>query len=703
MIGRTTRWWATAVSLLAVAILGSVPPAPAAASEPAVTVPAGSGSSVQATWSCTSSPCPWGDSTSGQAIAWPASASPVNNRLGYTVSQGVYLPAAAANGLTITLQAGGATAYAGTPNADGHRLIGSVPTGGSLTITNLAPDEVLSIQSGGTFTYTFTYTTEPATTTTQPTTTTEPAAATTTTTTTEPATTTTTQQTTTTTTTEPTAASTTTTEPATTVSEPAVTVPAGSGSSVQATWSCTSSPCPWGDSTSGQAIAWPASASPVNNRLGYTVSQGVYLPAAAANGLTITLQAGGATAYAGTPNADGHRLIGSVPTGGSLTITNLAPDEVLSIQSGGTFTYTFTYTTEPATTTTQPTTTTEPAAATTTTTTTEPATTTTTQQTTTTTTTEPTAASTTTTEPATTVSEPAVTVPAGSGSSVQATWSCTSSPCPWGDSTSGQAIAWPASASPVNNRLGYTVSQGVYLPAAAANGLTITLQAGGATAYAGTPNADGHRLIGSVPTGGSLTITNLAPDEVLSIQSGGTFTYTFTYTTEPATTTTQPTTTTEPAAATTTTTTTEPATSCNDPLSCEIVEAELVHWRCNLPGCTWDDWHGAAIGWPAWSAYSTNSRTGYNSRTTYTERGELTHPYMGAWADGCEVTARSGRVLIIEWRRGTDVWRETLLDPGQSHVIDLIGSEDNAMIETDGYSKFSVSLQNCTPELLPDL
>jgi hypothetical protein len=75
---------------------------------------------------------------------------------------------------------------------------------------------------------------------------------------------------------------------------------------------------------------------------------------------------------------------------------------------------------------------------------------------------------------------------------------------------------------------------------------------------------------------------------------------------------------------------------------------------------------------------------------------------MGAWADGCEVTALSGIVLIIEWQRGTDIWRETVLTPGDVYVINLHAPEDGAMIETtDGHGGFfSVSLRNCTPQNL---
>ncbi len=75
---------------------------------------------------------------------------------------------------------------------------------------------------------------------------------------------------------------------------------AASGSSVLVQWSCTGSPCPWGTFPGNPAIVWPASSGPTNARHGYTVSAGVYLPAVNANGMTITLSSGIASAYAGT-------------------------------------------------------------------------------------------------------------------------------------------------------------------------------------------------------------------------------------------------------------------------------------------------------------------------------------------------------------------------------------------------------------------
>ena len=138
---------------------------------------------------------------------------------------------------------------------------------------------------------------------------------------------------------------------------------------------------------------------------------------------------------------------------------------------------------------------------------------------------------------------------------------------------------------------------------------------------------------------------------------------------------------------------------CTDPTTCDPVSAIPANWRCNIAQCTGGDWVGGVIAWPSWSAYSNNARTGDNSRTVYSLSGETLYPYMGPWADGCEVTAVSGTVLIIEWQRGTETWRETLLDPGESHTIDLVSPEDNAMLEApDGLTEFSVSLNNCTPQ-----
>jgi hypothetical protein len=79
----------------------------------------------------------------------------------------------------------------------------------------------------------------------------------------------------------------------------------------------------------------------------------------------------------------------------------------------------------------------------------------------------------------------------------------------------------------------------------------------------------------------------------------------------------------------------------------------------------------------------------------------MLYPYMGAWASGCRVTALAGDVLVIEWHRGTDEWRATYLQPGDSHVIQLTSPEDNALIETpDTPTDMVVSLENCTPQVV---
>lgn len=110
---------------------------------------------------------------------------------------------------------------------------------------------------------------------------------------------------------------------------------------------------------------------------------------------------------------------------------------------------------------------------------------------------------------------------------------------------------------------------------------------------------------------------------------------------------------------------------------------------------------GAVIPWPSWAAHQDNARAGYNSRAVFSDSGEPLYPYMGRWAEGCQVTVVSGTVLIIEWKRGTDEWRETRLEPGQQYVIHLVPPEDGAMIESpEGVTDFSVTLQNCKPKPL---
>jgi len=228
---------------------------------------------------------------------------------------------------------------------------------------------------------------------------------------------------------------------------------------------------------------------------------------------------------------------------------------------------------------------------------------------------------------------------------------------------------WPVSGA-LTSRLGYTTSAAIYLPASAANGATVGIDNGTASIYAGLPGASSHRLVATLSAGQSTQITGLANGEVASVQSGGGFTFSFTA-----------------------------APPGSGGTSGDVINSVSAFWRCN--GC-YDEWTGSVITWPSWSAYESNGRTGYNNRTVYSATGELLYPYMGSWANGCEITARSGMVLIIEWQRGTDVWRSTLLSPGQVHTIHLVSPENNVMIETEDYSTgaFNISVRNCTPQVI---
>ncbi len=166
------------------------------------------GSSVLATWNCTGTPCPWGSQTAGQAAVWPAAAEPSRVRHGYTVSHDVYASAAKVVGWKITVTAGDASVYAGTPSGS-HSSLASLSAGQSFTVPTLGAGEVVSVQSGGDFQYTLTPGTQP------------------------------------------------TQEPTSTPNRHRVhadtrptATPTGqpAGSSVLATWNCSGTPCPWGES-----------------------------------------------------------------------------------------------------------------------------------------------------------------------------------------------------------------------------------------------------------------------------------------------------------------------------------------------------------------------------------------------------------------------------------------------------------------------
>ena len=184
------------------------------------------------------------------------------------------------------------------------------------------------------------------------------------------------------------------------------------------------------------------SLSPLSERLGYTTSEAIYLPAAAAEGLTLTVVSGTASVYAGTPGAAFHQHLATLNAGQSYELTGLGGDDVVSVQGGAPFSYEYSEA-------------------------------------------EP--------EP-----EPEVGLP-----SAEVSWTCTGSSCPWGSQLTGRALPWPATLSPQSERLGYTTSQPVYLPAAAASGMTLTLLSGSASVYAGAPDAPSHRHLAALSPGGS--------------------------------------------------------------------------------------------------------------------------------------------------------------------------------------------------------
>jgi hypothetical protein len=259
--------------------------------------------------------------------------------------------------------------------------------------------------------------------------------------------------------------------------------------------------------------------------------------------------------------------------------------------------------------------------------------------------------------------------------SKQVTWTCAGSPCPWGASLKGHAVVWPPSTQAASKRLGYSVSDGVYLPAAAANGATIVIRSGSATVNAGALDRRSHRLLATLSPGTPYRIVGITPGNFVSVQSDSTFSYVL-----------------DAASA-----------HAKAPPAGEGLHAVLAFWSCDAKGCEGSDWPGMTISWPPATAYQSNGRAGVNGRSVFSLDGEPLYPYMGPWADGCKVTSLSGDVLIIEWKRGTDQWRKTLLKQGQSHVISLKPPEDGALIETDDDATspgFSVTLENCTPKPL---
>ncbi len=237
-------------------------------------------------------------------------------------------------------------------------------------------------------------------------------------------------------------------------------------------------------------------------------------------------------------------------------------------------------------------------------------------------------------------------------------------------------MVWSAGVNPTSSRHGYTASAPVYAPGATTSGYRVAIHSGSASIYAGTPTGS-HRLIKAVGSGETATLPALDAGEVFSVQSDAGFSYTLT----------------PPAPLP------PSGPPCQDPTACNPVSWTPARWVCNLPGCSTPDWVGGVLAWPSWAAYDSNGRSGDGSRTVYGNDGTRLHPYMGPWADGCQVTAVAGEIMVIEWERGTEVWRETVVGPGDTYTIDLVGPENGAMLETPNNTEpFTASLANCTPE-----
>ena len=279
------------------------------------------------------------------------------------------------------------------------------------------------------------------------------------------------------------------------------------------------------------------------------------------------------------------------------------------------------------------------------------------------------------------------------GASQLVTWTCTGSPCPWGATQNNQAIVWPPAMAALATRLGYTVSAAIYLPATKANGVEIAVETGAATVHAGLPGDPSHRVLATVAAGQAFRVNGLAAAEVLSVQNEAPFRYRATFFAPgPPTPTPTPTPTKPPAE--------PPPRRPPGTSGGRMVRAIPARWKCHkTPGCFSDPWTGAVIGWPDGTAHQGNGRTGNVLRFVYSVGGEPLYPYMGAWAEGCEVTAESGSVQVVEWQYGAEQWRSTLLAPRQYHIIHLVPPENGALIEAaEGTTAFTVSLRNCNPQ-----
>ena len=132
------------------------------------------------------------------------------------------------------------------------------------------------------------------------------------------------------------------------------------------------------------------------------------------------------------------------------------------------------------------------------------------------------------------------------------------------------------------------------------------------------------------------------------------------------------------------------------------VHSTLAYWHCVGPGCSKAASGGAVVSWPEWAAHQGNGGREKAAREVFSAGGRPLYPYMGKWANGCELAVVSGYVEVLALKRGGEASRSTRLRPGDKHVITLRPPEDGAIIEAAGGTPaFSVSLKHCTPKPLP--
>lgn len=478
----------------------------------------------------------------------------------------------------------------------------------------------------------------------------------------------------------------TTTEPAGTTAGTQVVA----GASAQVRWDCPSrdtTQCPgYSGAQVLAALVWPAELNAASARMGWQTDHGVYLPSYTANGLVLRITSGVAKVYSASATTDQSSVLQTLSAGQSYAVGSLQPGQVLLVQNAGAgFTYRLTIPADVVTT--DPSPTGSP-------------------------TTSPSDSPTTPTS--TPTSTPTPFEGTASGTSEAVTSTCTQptvvGACPYGtgtvygsgkpnvtDSSFGeQSLVWPDGLSAVTTgEYGYTAGAGIYLPAAQANGLTVTVTSGWAALLVGAPGLTPRTTYRVLEAGESVQVSGVADGRSLSVQGSASFGWTVSADPVDGSAV-------GPSA---------PSADCDgvvtDLAGCDFVSSVPVDWRCDPSACSvpTPDWSEQAVAWPEGEAYDTNNRThgGANWRDTY--RGGTDDPaytYMGRWADGCTITSLAGQTVIIEWDYGSEVWRQTTLEPGHSHTIafgtDAVGNaEDGAMIETGSAAPTLVRIENCTP------